>query len=225
MKTLVFDVNETLLDLAALDDPFREVFGMADLRREWFQQLLRSMLVSTITGPYVEFPKLGRAALELVARRRGHALDDAQAKKVLSRVRELPAHPDVRPALERLRDAGFRMATLTNGTAETAEAQLQSAGIRDLFERVLSADSVKKLKPAPEPYLMAAAEMEVAVSDVRLVAAHDWDVAGALAAGCSAAFVGRGGALPDPAFTTPDIVGSDLTAVADAILERDAGRR
>ncbi|MGH2377059.1 MAG: haloacid dehalogenase type II [Candidatus Limnocylindria bacterium] len=224
MKALVFDVNETLLDLAALDAPFREVFGTADVRREWFQQLLRSMLVSTVTGPYVEFPKLGRAALELVARRHGRTLDDAEAKKVLSRVRELPAHADVRPALERLRDAGFRMATLTNSTAEVAEAQLQNAGIRDLLERVLSADSVKRLKPAPDAYVMAAAEMEVAVSDVRLIAAHDWDVAGALAAGCSAAFVGRSGAIPDPVFPIPDIVGPDLAAVADAILERDAAR-
>lgn len=224
MKALVFDVNETLLDLAALDAPFREVFGTADVRREWFQQLLRSMLVSTITGPYVEFPRLGRAALDVVARRHGHTLDDAQAKRVLSRVRELPAHPDVRPALERLRGAGFRMATLTNSTAEVAEAQLQSAGIRDLFEKVLSADSVKRLKPAREPYVMAAAEMGVGVGELRLIAAHDWDVAGALAAGCSAAFVGRNGALADPAFTAPDVVGPDLAAVADAILEHDAAR-
>lgn len=221
MKALVFDVNETLLDLAALDEPFRAAFGSADARREWFQQLLRSMLVSTITGPYVEFPKLGRAALDLVARRRGRALDDAQAKTILSRVRELPAHPDVRPALERLRAAGLRLATLTNSTAEVAEAQLRSAGIRELFERVLSADSVKRLKPAREPYLMAAAELGVAVADVRLVAAHDWDVAGALAAGCAAAFVGRGGALPDPAFPTPDVAGPDLATVAEAIVERD----
>lgn len=218
MKVLVFDVNETLLDLAALDEPFRAAFGSADVRGEWFQQLLRSMLVSTIAGPYVEFPKLARGALDLTARRHGRTLDDQQAKAILSRVRELPAHPDARPALERLRAAGFRMATLTNSTAEMAEAQLRNAGIRDLFERALSADAVKRLKPAREPYHMAAAELGVAVSDVRLVAAHDWDIAGALAAGCAAAFVGRGGTLPDPVFPMPDIAGPDLTSVADAII-------
>ena len=64
----------------------------------------------------------------------------------------LPAHPDVRPALERLRAAGVRLATLTNSTAEVAEAQLEFAGIRDLFEASLSADTVGRLKPAPQPY-------------------------------------------------------------------------
>lgn len=180
MRVLVFDVNETLLDLAALDEPFRAAFGSADARREWFEQLLRSMLVSVIVGPYVEFPRIARGALELTAHRRGRSLDDTQMKAILGRIRELPAHPDVRMALERLRDAGFRLATLTNSTAEVAEAQLANAGIRELFAQVLSADAVQRLKPAPEPYRMAADALGVAVSDVRLVAAHAWDVAGAL---------------------------------------------
>ncbi|MGH2450404.1 MAG: haloacid dehalogenase type II [Candidatus Limnocylindria bacterium] len=225
MNVLVFDVNETLLDLAALDEPFQAAFGSADVRREWFQQLLRSMLVSVIVGPYVEFPRIARGALEATARRHGRTLEDAQAKAILSRIRELPAHPDVRPALERLRDAGFRLATLTNSTAEVAEAQLRHAGIRELFAQVLSADAVKRLKPAPEPYRMAADALGVPVADVRLAAAHAWDVAGALQAGCAAAFVGRDGALPDPVFPLPDIVGTDLASVAELIIERDARAR
>lgn len=222
LKVLVFDVNETLLDLAALDEPFREAFGSADVRREWFHQLVRSMLISTVTGPYIPFPKIGRGALDLVARRRGWQLDDDQAKTILSKLRELPAHADVRPGLERLRARSFRLVTLTNSPADTAEAQLRYAGIDDLFERILSADAVRRLKPASAPYVMAAAEMSVGIADLRLIAAHDWDVAGALAAGCAAALVARSGAMPDPVFPVPDIVGSDMTRIADLIIERDS---
>ncbi|MHB8629383.1 MAG: HAD-IA family hydrolase [Aggregatilineales bacterium] len=132
----------------------------------------------------------------------------------------LPPHPEVRSALERLRDAGCRMAALTNSTEQVAEAQLTNAGLRDLFEQALSADSVHRLKPAPEPYHMAAERLGIGISEIRLVAAHAWDVAGALNAGCKAAFVARPGAVLDPLHPTPDVIGADLSEVTALILKK-----
>jgi 2-haloacid dehalogenase len=83
----------------------------------------------------------------------------------------------VADALQRLRDAGLRLASLTNSTEQVARAQLEHAGLIDLFELVLSADTVGRLKPAPEPYLMAAERLGVAIGEIRLVAAHAWDIA------------------------------------------------
>lgn len=218
MKVLLFDVIETLLDLSALDEPFKQVFGSADVRERWFGQFLRSMLTSAVVGPYVPFPQIARASLSTTARALGREIDDAGAKAILSKVRELRAHPDARPALEQLRGRGFRLATLTNSTAEVAEAQLTFAGLRDMFERVLSADAVRRLKPAPEPYHMAAKELGVGIGDLRLVAAHDWDIAGALRAGCAGAFVAREGRVPDALFPQPEISGPDLASVARSIV-------
>ena len=121
-----------------------------------------------------------------------------------------------------MREAGRRLAALTNSTEEVAEAQMANAGLSDLFEHVLSADNVRRLKPAPEPYHMAAERLGVQIGDVRLVAAHGWDVAGALRAGCAAAFVARPGQFLDPLAPRPDIIGPDLAAVAERIIERDA---
>lgn len=109
-------------------------------------------------------------------------------------------------------------AALTNSNEATAEAQLQFAGLRDHFEQVLSADSVRRLKLAVTVYHMAARRLGVEISGVRLVAAHDWDVTGALRAGCAAAFVARSGMVLDPLAAAPDIVGPDLTAAAERIL-------
>ncbi len=124
-------------------------------------------------------------------------------------------------ALQRLRDAGLRLAALTNSTEQVARAQLEHAGLIEAFELVLSADTVRRLKPAPEPYRMAAERLGVAVGEVRLVAAHAWDVAGAVRAGCAAAFVARPGKVLDPLVERPDVVGADLVAVADGILAAD----
>lgn len=215
---LVFDVNETLLDLRALDGPFEEVFGDPKVRSEWFQQLLQSALVSTVTDAYADFGAIGRAALAMVASRHGIELADGDTDRILGTVKRLPPHPEVREALERLQGGGYRLATLTNSTAAVAQAQLDEAGLAPLFEHILSADAAGRLKPAREAYEMAARTLDVDTAGMRLVAAHAWDVAGALRSGCLAAFVARPGMVLDPLAPRPDIVGVDLTEVADALL-------
>ena len=217
-RVIVFDVNETLLDLGALDPVFARIFGDGGVRREWFTQLLQSALVATVTDAYSDFGAVGMAALEMIGARRGMTVGEAEREAVRDGMRHLPAHAEARAGLERLRAAGLRLAALTNSTAEVAEAQLSNAGLRDLFERALSADAVHRLKPAPEPYRMAAERLGVPIGQVRLVAAHAWDVAGAQRAGCAAAFVARPGQVLDPLIPVPDIIGADLSVVADRIL-------
>jgi 2-haloacid dehalogenase len=226
-RVQVFDVNETLLDLAAMDPHFERVFGDAGVRRFWFSQMIQSALVATVTGAYSQFGALAAAALEMTAEQAGVELGDDDRQAIAAQLRQLPAHPEVAGALRRLRDAGLRLAALTNSTEEVARAQLEHAGLIDLFDLVLSADTVRRLKPAPEPYRMAAERLGVAVDQVRLIAAHAWDVAGAARAGCATAFVARPGKVLDPLVERPEIVGADLAEVADAILavEGDADGR
>ncbi len=222
-RVCVFDVNETLLDLGALDPHFERAFGDPGVRRVWFSQLLQSALVATVTGAYSDFGEVGAAALEMVAEREGVDLPDEYRRRIVDGMRELPPHPEVAESLERLRGAGFRLATLTNSTRGVAEAQMENSGLRGYFEQILSADDVRRLKPAPEPYRMAAESLGVEAGGIRLVAAHAWDVAGALRAGCAAAFVARPGMVLDPLVKPPDVVGADLQEVAGLILRVESG--
>ena len=217
-RVCVFDVNETLLDLGALDPHFERVFGDAGVRQSWFLQVLQSAFLATITDTYSDFGAIGAAALDMTAGRQGVRISDEDRQAILGGMRELPPHPEVPEALDHLRDAGLRLAALTNNTAEVAEAQLGNAGLSDRFEKILSADTVRRLKPAPEPYRAAAEALGVETSQVRLVAAHAWDVAGAMRAGCAAAFVARPGMVLDPLADPPDVVGTDLSEVAASII-------
>jgi len=219
-RVLVFDVNDTLLDLAALRDPFARAFGDASPMGEWFARLLHGSLVATLTDTYEDFASIGRRALDAVASRRGRDLAEAEREAILGTMLELPAHPEVPDALSRLRSAGFPLATLTNSSPRMARSQLEHAGILELFDEVLSVEEVRRYKPAPEPYHMAARRLGVMPSDVLMVAAHDWDVWGATRAGCAAAYVART-TVPFAFGQPPDITGSDLSAVAGAILGVD----
>jgi 2-haloacid dehalogenase len=217
-RVLAFDVNETLLDLGVLDGLFEEAFGEAALRQQWFAQMLQLAFVGAITDRYVDFTSAQRAALAMVAERRGAELPDAVASAIVDRMRDLPAHADVPGALDRLGDAGFTLATITNSPLDVARDQLRNAGLEDRFAAILSADQVRALKPRREPYELVARTFDVPLAQVRLVAAHAWDVAGALAAGCTAAFVARPGMVLSPIGDRPDVVGADLAEVAEGIL-------
>jgi 2-haloacid dehalogenase len=218
---IAFDVNETLLDLRALDEAFEEQLGSAALRAQWFAQMLQLAFLGGLIGQYVDFTTAQRAALAMVAERAGRPVSAAQIDEVVNRMRSLPPHPEVPAALERLRSTPLHVVALTNSVQEVADAQVRNADIDSSFDRVISADSVRRLKPAPEPYHAVARAYGVEPAEVRLVAAHSWDVSGALAAGCQAAFVARPGMVLSPLGAQPDIVEPDIARVVDRIISVD----
>ncbi len=221
VQIVAFDVNETLLDLGALDEPFTELLGDASLRPQWFAHMLQLAFVGGLTDRYVDFGTAQRAALHMVAERQGRSLTDDQVEGVVDHMSHLPPHPEVPDALAALAATKLTVVALTNSTLPVAEAQLSNAGIRQHFDHVFSADAVAHLKPAPQPYHAVARAVEVTPADVRLVAAHSWDVSGALAAGCRAAFVRRPGMVLSPIGPRPDIIGTDIADTVAQIIRTD----
>lgn len=213
-RVIVFDVIETLLDLSPLDKHFRRVFGDKSARQVWFAQMLQIAMTMTITGAYEDFSRVGEAALKMTAAQKGADLSAEDRKAIMEEIKQLPPHPDVRDALQSLRAGGMRVAALTNSTEKVVKKQLQTGGIAAGFDSILSVDSVKKYKPAREAYDYAAGQLGVSTSDILLVAAHSWDVAGAMAAGCRAAFVQRPGKTLSPLGKKPDYVVKDLHELA-----------
>lgn len=214
-RALAFDVNETLLDLSALDPLLERVLGEPGLRPRWFARMLQIAFAGALAGGYVDYPTAQRSALEGLA---GRALSAGEVDALRAAMTSLPAHPDVPDALARLREGGFRMAALTNGTQAAADAQIDAAGLRGSFDAVLSADTVRALKPAAAAYGVAVAWAGVPAAEIRMIAAHDWDVQGAMAAGLAGAFVARPGQPWSAVWPRPDVWGSDLGAVADQLL-------
>lgn len=221
-RVIVFDVVETLLDTASLDPLFEEIYGGKAVRRQWFGDVLRSVFILTLTGRYEDFTAICRASLDTVAQQAGVAPADRQKEKIIGAMQSMRPHPDVHEGLTRLRKAGFRLAALTNSLPDAARAALDHAGLSQAFEEIMSADAVRRMKPAPEPYHMAAERLGIPIHRLRMVAAHDWDVAGALGAGCAAAFIGRSGNRPHPLAPQPDVVASDLKMTARMIIERES---
>jgi len=218
-KVLFFDVNETLLDLTAMKESVTAALGgRDDLLSLWFTTLLHYTLVETTAGQYHNFDVIGAAALRMVARNYGILLSEKEALAAIAPMRTLPPHEDVAPTLASLRDAGFRMVTLTNSSKKMVASQIGNADLSEFFEDLLSVESVRQFKPQTEVYRWAVDTMKLQADECMLIAAHGWDVAGALWAGCRAAFVARQGAQLYPLAPEPEIVESDLAKVAERLI-------
>ena len=220
--TIIFDVNETLLDLQPVRAWFDQRFGGEPDAGTWFTELLRLSFVSSVTDRYAPFTDLAGSALETVARTQGVAPDVEDLTTIKGILATLPAHRDVAVGLERLSTANFTIAALTNSPLATARTQLDNAGIAHLFDTIMSVEMVERFKPHASVYLAAAGELGAEPSDLVMVAAHDWDIAGAIAAGLDGVFVERPGQAYSPAFAPPTLVVPDISTAATAIIERYA---
>lgn len=218
-KVLFFDVNESLLDLTPLKKSVGQALGgRQDLVTLWFTTMLHYSLVSTTSRHYENFDVIGAATLRMVAANQGIHLTNDQAKEVLSPIRTLPPHPEVKEALQNLRDAGYKMVSLTNSSKQGLQTQLDNAELTDLFDERLSVEQVGKYKPDRDVYNWAAGEMGVQPADCMMIAAHGWDVAGALWAGWRAAFIARPGQQVYPLAPLPEINEPDLLGIAEKLI-------
>jgi 2-haloacid dehalogenase len=220
---IVFDVNETLLDLSTISPTFDRIFDDPAALRLWFANLITYSEALTLAGVYVPFTDIGAAVLRMLADARGVEITDSDAAELTDRFASMPPHPEVPGALRRLRDHGFRLFTLTDNTLEISGRQLAQGGVIDLFERRFSVDeTVRRHKPAPEAYQSVADGLGVEPGGICLIACHVWDTLGALAAGWQAGLILRIGNAPLDVGPQPSYIGDDLDAIADQLIERYA---
>jgi 2-haloacid dehalogenase len=204
-SVIVFDVNETLSDMSPLGDRFAEAGAPAELAKLWFATLLRDGFALAAAGGNGAFADIGAVSLRgLLAGAGVDADPDKVVEHVMTGMAGLSLHPDVPDGVRALRTLGYRLVTLTNGSAQVAEKLFAPAGIRDQFERLLSVEEAPAWKPARAAYDYAARTCGVDPEQMLLVAVHPWDIHGAARAGLNTVWVNRTGAGYPSYFAAPD---------------------
>jgi 2-haloacid dehalogenase len=216
-SVVVFDVNETLIDVESMTPLFEQIFGDPQVMREWLGHLFTYSMTATLSGLYVDFFALGQGLLQMVGDIHDVPTTPEDIEAVKNSMRTMPAHADVEEGLTILRDNGFRLVTLTNSPFDpTGESPLERAGLGPFFERQFSIDALRVYKPARPTYLYVCEELGVEPAECMMVAAHVWDTVGAQSAGFSAALITRPGNAPLPihGLPQPTVVASDLCDLA-----------
>jgi 2-haloacid dehalogenase len=215
-SVIVFDVNETLSDLSPLGARFVEVGASASAAPLWFASVLRDGFALIAAGENPPFAEVARELLlsQLSEAHLNRSVEEA-AKHVMDGFASLELHPDVASGVDRLREDGFRLVTLSNGAASVAERLLTSANIRDRFEKLLSVEDAGAWKPAARSYEYAAEVCDVKPDEMVLVAVHPWDVDGALRAGLRSCWVNRSGGPFPATFLEPTYTVGNLEEIPE----------
>ncbi|OBT13932.1 haloacid dehalogenase, type II [Vibrio sp. UCD-FRSSP16_10] len=219
-QVILFDINETVLDLSVLKPKFLHYFADEHYMNTWFAMLLHSSTVCLVTEVKTDFKSLALASLHSLASRLGKPLSDEGCSDILSTMANLPAHHDIKPALTALKQAGFKLVAFSNSSTALLQSQLSNADLIEYFDDVISVESAATFKPSAKAYQYAVDTLALPPSEICLVATHDWDTHGALSCGLKAAFIERLSAFYNPHYQTPDIIGTDMEEIAQQIITK-----
>jgi 2-haloacid dehalogenase len=220
--TILFDINETILNLTSLRPKFKTAFGDEGVTATWFSMLLHTSTVCVLTDVKTDFATLAGAMLDTIAARLGVVLSDEARGEILGGFASLTPHADVKPALTRLRSAGYRTAAFTNSSLNLVTSQINNAGLTKYYDDIVSVEETGSFKPDAKVYRFVAERLNRPIGELRLVAAHDWDTHGALTAGMLAAYIDRSGAPYHPLYHRPDIYAATMEDVVEQIIARDS---
>lgn len=219
---LIFDVNETLLDLKPLSRRINAVLSNERAFDLWFTTLLHYSLVETVTANHEDFSNIARATFKMTAEKFEKILSEEEIVDILNLIRKLPAYNDVVPGLNNLKEAGFKMVALTNGNLATAKAQLEFAELTEYFTEIISVDSAKAFKPKRTPYEYVLKKFGVSPQQSVLIAAHGWDILGAQRAGLKTCFIRRPGKSLYPLAEKPNFQAANLLDLSKKIIQEGA---
>jgi 2-haloacid dehalogenase len=235
IKTILFDINETVLDLGSMRTLFNDQFKGAITIEHWFANLLHSSTVAALTGVETTFAELAKITLAklvhsqsnqpMIERRqlRGNlkrAETDQFVDKALEKLSSLKAHDDIIPALTLLREASFKTVAFSNSSSNLVKNQIENAGLTSHFDEIISVESTGSFKPDKQVYRFAAVKLAEPIENLTLIACHDWDTHGALKAGMKAAFLNRSNTPYNPLYEEANIIGNSMVEIAEKLIER-----
>ncbi|MFW8594261.1 haloacid dehalogenase type II [Cribrihabitans neustonicus] len=222
ITTCIFDAYGTLFDVAAAArQAAAEPQYAASLERwqalaqHWRLKQLQYTWLRAITGAHADFWQVTQEGLDWALEAEGLDGDAALRQRLLDLYWQLEAYPEVPQMLRALKQAGLNTAILSNGSPAMLDGAVQSAGIGDLLDAVLSVESVGIFKPDSRVYDLVGQHFGCAAGEVLFVSSNGWDAAGATGYGFTTAWVNRAGEPVDRLPWRPAHVLEDLTAIPD----------
>lgn len=219
IRALAFDAYGTLFDVNSVSSLAEQLYPGrgTEFSTLWRQKQLEYSWLRTMSGRYKPFWDITRDALRFTARRLGLALGGDAETSLMNQYASLSAFPENLPALRALKRMGLPLAILTNGNRAMIEVSMRSAGMQDLFDHVLSSESVGRFKTVPAIYDLGPAALAVPAAQILFVSSNAWDAVAATWYGYTTFWINRSGMPPEELDTQPTATGHLLTDVVDFI--------
>lgn len=221
ITTCVFDAYGTLFDVnaaarAVAAEPGQDRFAAhwQDVSAHWRAKQLQYTWIRALTGRHVDFWQVTQDGLDWALERVGQSDPDLR-ERLLGLYFNLAAFPEVPAMLTALKAAGMNTALLSNGAPPMLKGAVDSAGLGDLLDDVLSVETVGIFKPDPSVYQLVTDRFGCARDEVLFVSSNGWDATSARAYGFRVLWVNRAGEPLDRLPDAPDRIATDLTTVPE----------
>jgi 2-haloacid dehalogenase len=215
IRAIIFDAYGTLFDVYSIGALAERLFPGrgAALAELWRDKQIEYSRLRTMCSTYKPFWEVTQDALVFACRKLTLDLTLDAQNQLMGQYAKLPAFPENLGVLKELKAMGLRLAILSNGNPEMLDAAVQAAGMGDVFHHVLSVDTVKKFKTAPEAYQLGPDTLGLAAKEILFVSSNCWDVCGAGWFGYKTFWINRADAPLEELGVTPDATGRDMTAL------------
>ncbi|MCH2069204.1 MAG: haloacid dehalogenase type II [Shimia sp.] len=222
ITTCIFDAYGTLFDVAAAareaaSEPGREAFAQhwQKVADDWRLKQLQYTWLRAVADAHTDFWEVTQNGLDWALEASGLQGDPELRERLLSLYWELSAYPEVPDMLANLKAAGMNTAILSNGSPDMLTGAVDSAGVQEFLDDVLSVEDVQIFKPAAVVYDLVGKRFNCAKDDVLFVSSNGWDAGCATGYGFTTAWVNRAGEPVDRLPWTPTHILSDLTSIPD----------
>jgi 2-haloacid dehalogenase len=212
---VVFDIIGTCFSLDKPRQQLKELGAPSYALELWFAQSLRDAFAFSHAGAYQPLKKILQAELPRTLKTFGIELTVEQHSQVMATMKELELQPGAKEAFARLTQGGWQIMALTNGSEDSTHHLLAQAGVQQYFTQVYSCDAISRTKPHPDVYRMIPTED---LDQTWLVAAHAWDIAGAMRVGMKTAFVTQLESSYLEVYPQPQLRVENLSQAAEQIL-------
>lgn len=218
--TLAFDIYGTLIDTQGISHKLFDIIGdqAPEFAHRWREKQLEYSFRRGLMRRYENFATCTAQALDYTDQLFGTSISATDKQALMDAYKTLPAFTDVTQNLIRAQKANFRLFAFSNGSENAVEKLLQSAGIRQYFEGVISVDSLQTFKPNPDVYQYFLDSTNSQPENSWLVSSNPFDIIGAISAGMKAAWLQRNAeALFDPWEITPTLALKSLSQLPELI--------
>jgi 2-haloacid dehalogenase len=207
VKACVFDAYGTLFDVHSAVRAYQQRVGAhADaFSATWRQKQLEYTWLRSLMGVHVDFWQVTGDALDY-ALAKYPAVDPALRAPLMQAYLHVSPYPEVPGTLRQLKALGLRVAILSNGSPRMLHAAVENAGLREVFDQVLSVESVQTFKPDKRVYHLACDQLELRAHEICFLSSNAWDAAGAAHCGMTVVWLNRFGQPPERLPGTPAAV-------------------
>lgn len=225
IHAIAFDAYGTLFDVYSIGALAERLFperGTA-LAELWRDKQIEYTRLRTMCSMYKPFWEVTQDALIFACKKLQLDLTLEAQSMLMGQYAKLQAFPENLAVLQKLQGMGLKLAILSNGNPQMLESAVEAAGMRGIFNHILSVDAVRKFKTAPEAYQLAPDVFGLSPKSILFVSSNCWDVCGATWFGYTTFWVNRAGAPLEELGVAPDATGPDMNALLQFVQSQIGG--